>query len=87
MPPYTYSKLCRFVDTVGMCKGVRISSLGTSLGGIDLPLIQINSETEEIERKERRAVVILARTHPAETCSNFTLETMIDKILQSNKLR
>ncbi len=30
---------------------------------------------------------MIGRTHPAETCSNFSIESIISKILESLKLR
>jgi len=37
--------------------------------------------------KDKKAIVILGRTHPAETCSNFSLETIINKIIFNHQLK
>lgn len=39
MPPYGYSKLTRFIDGLSMNPYIKIKSIGSSLGGVDIPLI------------------------------------------------
>ena len=39
MPPYTYSRLSRFVKSVGLCDGVKVDKVGRSLAGLDIPSI------------------------------------------------
>lgn len=54
--------------------------IGRSLGGVDLPLIQILRQGDEMNfgpKVERKAVIIMGRTHPAETCSSYSIETLI----------
>ena len=41
MPPYTYSKLERWIDDISGFEEIKIRGIGKSLGGVDIPLIEI----------------------------------------------
>lgn len=80
MPPYTYSRLTRYISTLQENPFIEIKMIGRSLGGVDLPLIQILRQEDEMNfgpKVERKAVIIMGRTHPAETCSSYSIETLI----------
>lgn len=44
MPPYTYSRLSRFIDS--LCTEANIRIIGKSLGGVEIPLIEISTKNE-----------------------------------------
>ncbi len=39
MPPYTYSKLARYIEFLSKLQYIKIKNIGSSLGGVDIPLI------------------------------------------------
>ena len=41
MPPYTYSRLERLIEDISGFDSVKVRSIGKSLGGVDIPLIEI----------------------------------------------
>lgn len=51
--------------------GIRIRKLGESLSGLDIPEIEIINRDPKVRVK--KAIVIMARTHPSETASNWAL--------------
>lgn len=48
--------------------------------------IKKNNNKNEFIAKTREAIVVLARTHPGETVSNFSLESFIDTVIQSRDI-
>jgi hypothetical protein len=43
MPPYTYSRLTRYIGELEQMSQIQIKIIGKSLGGVDIPLIEISS--------------------------------------------
>ena len=76
-PPYTYSRLKDYLGLlVEQYPEIKIKKVGETLSGLDMPLIKICKKEEE-----REAVIVLARTHPGETASSFSIETFIERIM------
>jgi hypothetical protein len=46
MPPYTYSRLSRFIGKLCYEVNMNIRIIGKSLGGVEIPLIEILSKNE-----------------------------------------
>ena len=82
-PPYAYSKLKDYLGLLGeQYPEIKIKKVGETLSGLDIPLIKI-CKKEEV----REAVIVLARTHPGETASSFSIETFIERIMEKKELR
>lgn len=84
LPPYTYSMLTGYANRLAGESTVKVSRIGRSLAGLDIPLIAICSSNIQScreyfgdKRDRKRAIVVMARTHPSETCSNYTLEAFV----------
>lgn len=49
-------------------KMLRVDSLGTSLGGLDIPILEITNINEITNQyDEKPVIVIIGRQHPGET--------------------
>ena len=68
-------------------KLVEISSLTTTLGGLDVPMLTItdysHTRAEEIRKK---VVVITGRVHPVETHASWVLHGIIKFLLSKDKV-
>ena len=101
LPPYTYSKLNCWLESIGVEEMVSIRKVGMSLGGLDIMSIIINDKQRKMKDmecksfslpnaqklqskmrdtvrespvlKQKEAIIVLARTHPGETVSNWAL--------------
>ena len=55
-------------------KFIRFESFGTSLGGIDIPILKLANRNEEDGIYEPKPIiVIIGRQHPGETHSSFII--------------
>jgi len=82
--PYTYSDLQNYSEKIKKSRHLKISSLGQSSEGRDIPVWTISNFNVGVNRKSR--IVIHARTHPGELASSFLLEGMVDFLLSNNSL-
>ncbi len=76
--PYTVEDLDRFIASVRDQPGVRISTLGSSEEGRDIPLIDIAPDPS-VTSPER--IWVIAREHPGETPASFVCEGMVKALL------
>ncbi|KAG8464059.1 hypothetical protein KFE25_000227 [Diacronema lutheri] len=62
---------------------LRVSSLCSSVGGHDVPLLTITdfAGASEAELRERKVVVVTARVHPGETNASWMMHGVIDELL------
>ena len=90
-PPYTCSRLYKFMDEIAIIPGVRRKLVGRSLAGNRIECVDI-SDPEAIDQNSRpsssttsgpRTVVILGRTHPGETMGSFAVEGLIRWLLDT----
>lgn len=82
--PYTYSKLLGWLDGLKKRRGVKLSKLGTTEMGREIPYLTITEQSARISSKSR--VLVHARTHPGEVGSNFLLEGFVDYLLSSDAM-
>lgn len=82
--PYTYSAVLAHLKqlkllSIGIAK---FTHLGSSLGGIDIPLIKISNNFSSL----KPIVLIVGRQHPGETHSSFIVHGFINHLLSTNHL-
>lgn len=71
-PPYTISRLQGFLTSLERGLGVEVSSLGTSVEGRPIPLVEVRGT----QRPEAN-VWLVCRQHPWETASTFAAEGLL----------
>jgi hypothetical protein len=76
--PYPYSRMQRFLDQFRAHPAARLSVIGKSPQGHEVPVLTITAPGDQ---GSRRVVVIHARTHPGEVASSFVLEGLISFLL------
>ena len=58
---------------------MRFDSLGTSLGGLDIPIVKLTNKNEDSEQYEDKPIlVVIGRQHPGETHSSFIIHGFIN---------
>ena len=58
---------------------IRFDSLGTSLGGLDIPIVKLTNKNEDSEQYEDKPIlVVIGRQHPGETHSSFIIHGFIN---------
>ena len=63
-------------------KIVRFESFGTSLGGLDIPILKISNKNEkENTYNDKPIAVIIGRQHPGETHSNYIIQGLVNTLL------
>jgi len=68
-------------------KIVRFESFGTSLGGLDIPILKISNKNErENTYNDKPIAVIIGRQHPGETHSNYIIQGLVNTLLQDSAL-
>lgn len=75
--------MLRYVSGLIVHETVTKHMLGMSLAGLEIPYLEVKLPSHP---EERHIVVVLARTHPGETVSNFALEGFLEVVLASSKL-
>lgn len=65
---------------------MRVESFGTSLGGIDIPILKISNRNEDTEKFEENKpiIIIIGRQHPGETYSSFIIHGFLNYILSKH---
>jgi murein tripeptide amidase MpaA len=76
--PYTESRRFDLLDRCAASPQARIESLGSTLDGRDITLVQVGEPGEN-----KKACWILARQHPGESQSEFAAEYLLDRMLDS----
>jgi cytosolic carboxypeptidase protein 2/3 len=80
--PYTFSKLCKFLDDISADeyrkRFVRRRELCLTIAGNKCEYLTITNQEETMTTiRNRRAVVITARVHPGENMASFAMEGVI----------
>jgi murein tripeptide amidase MpaA len=89
--------LVEWLGSIAVEEKVAVRKIGLSLGGLDLYSLVINDRskkekdiraTKDLQesssgRVAREAVIVMARTHPGETVSNWALESFVTKVLDT----
>jgi cytosolic carboxypeptidase protein 2/3 len=72
-------------------KFVEFESAGTSIGGLDIPIIKVTNNDQDDVIPERPIIVIIGRQHTGETHSSFIIHGftnhLLSRSLLSHKLR
>lgn len=78
--PYTYTRLCEYLEDIDKKKYDYFHKklLTRSLYGNRVELLTITSPHDN---SEKRAIIIMARVHPGETCSSWVLQGFLDFIV------
>lgn len=64
-----------------------IKSLGKSLGGLNIPLIEItNYNCSKVELARRKIVLVCGRVHPGETNASWITHRIIDYLLSNSQI-
>lgn len=82
--PYTYTHLCEELESIEKEKHnyFHRKLLTRSLHGNRVELLTITSPHDN---SEKRAIVIMARVHPGETCSSWVLQGFLHFIISDTK--
>ena len=80
--PYLYTDLKKYLRIIKFKPSVEVTTLTTSEGGREVPLVIITDSTQNKENK--KLVWIIARQHAFETPANYCLEGIIN-YLSSNQ--
>jgi hypothetical protein len=93
--PYTLRDVHAWIAT--RSRSVRPSTLCKSLGGVDVPIIYWDCETQrcrdpltlDFGERGKPLIVMVARHHPGETVASFAMEGFMDSLFSEvgNKLR
>jgi hypothetical protein len=70
---------------------VTVKKIGSSLSGLDIlgvcicdkKHLQKNHDKDTAPSEPKEAIIVLARTHPGETVSNFALESFVTRVLET----
>lgn len=84
-PPYTYSKLVRYISTLEYPFSKIIVSIENSTKselGNSIPCLKIASK----ERPSRKAIFITARQHPCETVGSYVCEHILKLLTNEDEL-
>lgn len=89
IPPYTYSRLLKDIETFEQSPNVRVEVLTHSITGLAVPLLTVTKGAAKEKKskagvKSKKKMMLLSgRVHPSETCSSFILSGLIHELLQS----
>jgi murein tripeptide amidase MpaA len=83
--PYDYNRHLQLVGRCARDPRVHVSSLGLTLDGRDLDLLEITDRSPEAAAAapiaSRRKVWVIARQHPGESMAEWLVEGMLDRLL------
>jgi murein tripeptide amidase MpaA len=69
---------------------IRFESIGTSLGGIDIPILKISSPesspTKGLVYPKKPIILIIGRQHSGETHSSYIIHGLINFLVQKNAI-
>ncbi|OHT15780.1 Clan MC, family M14, Zinc carboxypeptidase-like metallopeptidase [Tritrichomonas foetus] len=84
--PYTYTQLKTSIINWKKSKtcNVTSSTLCTTLGGRDCPLLTITSSVSHIPESKRDCVFLTARIHPGESNGSYVIHGLIDFLVSSH---
>lgn len=64
-----------------------MDSLGTSLGGLDVPILKITNINENTgQYDEKPIIIVMGRQHPGETHSSFIIHGFLNYLLSKDPL-
>jgi hypothetical protein len=78
--PYTADELRIFLGAFDSDRRVRLSSLGLSEEGRDIPLVSIDDASPTTSTQD---IWIICREHPGETPASFVLEGLVNALLKT----
>jgi len=81
--PYTYTQLNAYLKTLKSRRGVMVGDIGRTREGRLVPIVTVTDGRVPLKQKKR--VLIHARTHPGEVGSSFMLEGMLDYLTSNNR--
>ena len=84
--PYTYTQLKNSISqwkNDAKCN-FSVSTLCTTLGGKECPLLTLESATSPIPVPKRDCIVLTARIHPGESNGSYVIHGLIDFLISSN---
>lgn len=81
--PYTYSRMQAKVAEWKQNQSVKISTIGKSHDGLEIPMLKITDK--KISDKKKKVIWIHGRSHPSESPASWHLESLVNQILADNK--
>lgn len=81
--PYDLTDLNLLINSIRTNPRVKISTIGTTIMGKQIPLLKISS-VDDTNKIEKKALVILGRQHPGETPGSYVAEEMILELLRNS---
>lgn len=81
--PYTYTQLNAYLKTLKKKRNVVIGDIGRTREGRLVPIVTITDE--RVPLRQKRRVLIHARTHPGEVGSSFLLEGMLNYLTSNTR--
>ena len=78
--PYSYTELTSHLEWLKTLSlpFATFTTIGKSIGGIDIPLIKIGTPNKPV-------VMIVGRQHPGETHSSFIIHGLVNFLLSKNR--
>lgn len=67
-------------------KFVSFESLGSSLGGVDIPLLKFKNHDEDSILQQKPIIVLIGRQHSGETQSSFILHGLMNYLSSNSAL-
>lgn len=84
--PYTYSQLQQDIESIRHSPHLKVSSLGRSLSGLDIPLLHVTEHgPTQNEQGKKKSIIITGRVHPGETNGSHMVKGLIEVLLGESK--